>query len=290
MAGKQVDGSEVHRNKAVVEEAAKYLDLLQKGNVPRYTFGWGKEVDVRTGGMEPENLIVVAGGNKQGKTLAAVNTVYANLEAARRVLVVTTEISAKWYLYRVASRSLGISLARIRQGSLTSQEYSQVVHELSRFSTLTIGDHPHCRFKDIEKDVETNKPDIVVIDHFQRLDPEAHSEASGYKKISQLLKQLAVTYRIPVLVLSQTHLDDGWVKYENGHYEYDHTKMRTRWTNELHGEADKVLYLNNLGFSLQSKGVHIIYHSMRDYPSGGFTPLDIQEEVQYLGEPKGGPY
>lgn len=252
------------------------------------TFGWVPELDERIGGLEPENLVVVAGENKAGKTTHAVNTVFANASAGKQVLVVTTEVSAKWYLFRLVCRALGYSLGDIKRGVLDNKQSFEVFKQLERFRNfpIRVADFPHCTYEDIRREVESTNPDLVVVDHFQRLDPWNENIAQGYKTLAQNLKQLAVTHSVPIMVLSQVFLSEGWFEYRQGSFQYTIQLMRTKWTNELHGEADKVLYLHNLGSYMPAyKGVgHVILHSLRDYEAGGgYIPVHLDYNKQYVG-------
>lgn len=278
-------------NEALYQETRLYLSDLLKGERRAYSLGLGQDADSRSGGLEPEHLTVVAGQNKDGKTSLSVNTVYAALNADVNTLVITTEVSAKWYIYRLVSRITGVPLTKLRTGRLTTEETEDFKAGLEalRESPFHVADRPRCTLGMVREAIEEHCPAIAVVDHFQRLDPETSEIAVGYKRVAQGLKELAVSYKTAMLVLSQVVVADGWCSPVDGDFLYDITKMRTRWTNEIQGEADKLMFFHNIGRQMPvypNRG-HLIYHSMRDYPSEGYSPLYVDLETQYInGSPR----
>lgn len=273
---------------STIEDTADYVTRIFKGEEQGLTFGWGPSVDKYTMGLEPENLVIVGGENKAGKTTFAVNTVAANINAGKRVLVVTTEVTAKQYILRLVCRELGISLREIRGGTLTPEQQRAVFKEIYQIGNLhlKVEDLPHCTIEDIEAATERYKPELVVIDHLQRIDPQTDQYALGYKIISQRLKQLAVETEVPVMCLSQVRMGEDWFTLDDsGHFEYQLQKMRTSWTSEPLGEGDKILFLHNLGRYIPAYNgyANVVFHSLRDYESGGFARVEIDYNHQRIG-------
>lgn len=268
-------------------DAASYFEKLCRGEVEGRSFGWGREVDEITLGAHPEQLIVIGGENKAGKSTFAVNTLAANLNQGMRTLYVTTELTQKWIEYRLVCRKLGISMWQIRKARtrLTSEQKQDVFRYLAGLedAPLYILDSPYAPFAEVERVVQKWEPDMVIIDHFQRMDHEDDSIPVGYRRLAQRLKQMAVKYEVPVMVLSQVRLEPDWFSFDGSEFTYILQKMRTEWTNSLHGEADMVMYLHNLERSRlpQFRGtVNLIYHSMRDLPSEGYTPVEVELDKQ----------
>jgi len=280
------------------EDAVTHFASILDGTAKAYTLGWGEEVDQRIVGMEPENLIVLGGENKAGKTTFAINTTYHNIKAGHKVLYVTTEITGKWIAFRLVARKLGFSIRQIKEArtALTPEQQADIYQELARLSKteLVVMDKAHPTAFDIEDAVQSHRPDIVVVDHFQRLDPNNDAIPVGYREAVQRLKQMAVTQQIPVLLLSQVNFRDGWREVDaSGDIRYTIQLMGSKWSSELHGEADKVMYIDNVARALPGyAGVgHLIYHSVRDYEAEGYSILKLDysrlfvgSEEQYLQE------
>jgi len=272
------------------ERLLNYLEKAKNHDLNFLSFGWGKDIDDRTMGLEPENLVIVAGANKSGKTTMAVNTAAHNAENGAKTLVVTTEVTPQQYILRLVCREIGISLRDIREGNL-SQDQHDAAMERSRhyanLSTLRVIGRGHCTTSDVEFDIRNYGPELVIVDHLQRIDPETDNNALGYKHVSQKLKQLALEYEVPVMVLSQVTMNDDWVDVgDNGDYEYKMDSMSLRWSKEPLGEGDKILFLHNLERSnIRHKGLmNVIFHSLRDYESGGYKTVRVNYNHQKVYE------
>lgn len=266
---------------AHISEALDFLEKAQRGEHTAYSFGWGQRVDQTIVGLEREHLTVVGGSNKSGKSIHSLNTVYHNIRAGYKVLYVPTEMSAKNIIIRLGCRKLGILLRNTKvRGGLSPDEVYELNKEIMRLNKapLVVLDETYPTYELVERYVEKHSPEIVVIDHFQRMNPENDNTAMGYRDLAQRLKHLAVAYHVPVLVMSQVNYKEGWCeRLEDGTFQYTFQLMGTRWTNELHGEADKVLYLHNVGRDFPDlRGVgHVIYHSIRDYDADGYSAVRL---------------
>jgi KaiC/GvpD/RAD55 family RecA-like ATPase len=242
------------------------------------------------GGLEPEHLTVIAATNKAGKTTLVANSVFHCLQTGVKALVISTETTNKYMVYRVAARLRGMDLSRLRKREFSTEEYvllrdtvRSIADVAEEGSTLIIEDAAYPCIELIEDLVAMHSPDIVYVDHFQRLNPEHESAAQGYKRVAQVLKGTAVENVCAVVCMSQVGLTDGWATERDGVWEYDFTKMRTRWTNEIQGEADKLIFWHWLRGAYPNTG-HLIYHSLRDYPSDGYSELYIDMSKMYINE------
>lgn len=273
---------------SVATQAGRYLDRVASGKVKRLSFGLGKAVDDETGGLEDENLIIVAGETKAGKTVTAVNIAYANIKSGVRTLVITTEVSATSYILRLVTRDTAVPLSVMRV-PLGSGDRKAVDESLALFGQrpLYIADQPLCTLDDIGRSILEADPELVIIDHLQRIQYSGDNPALGFKNVALKLKNYSVKLGIPIVLLSQVTFGEGWCEtLSDGTVQYRAERMTTRWSKEPVMEADKVLVLHNRGqHSLAHRGqANLIVHSMRDYSSGGVLPLIIKPEAQWLGD------
>lgn len=278
-----------HSIHAVALEVTAFLERVYSGEKLQYSFGWGATVDAATYGLEPEQMIILAGDAKNGKTLSAVNTAYVNSKEGKRVLIVTTEMSRGSYLLRLVSRELGIPLARIRAGETDPQERVDIAQCIASIAgrPLFIVEHPLCTTEELTEAVAETMPELVIVDHLQRMQYSGDNPALGYKKIALAIKNLAVAWRIPFLVLSQVTFGEGWRTQDAaGKIMYDTSRMTTQWSRAPIAEADKVLVLDNVGMTRPDRrgDMNLVIHSMRDYPSGDVLPLKVVESAQFLGD------
>jgi replicative DNA helicase len=272
----------------VAQEASEYLDKIAKGEVRRLSLGLGNSVDRETYGAESENLIIIAGETKGGKTLTAINVVAANIGLGIRVLVVTTEVSAVSYMLRLVSRQTHIPLSRMRDGmDATERECVGRALDRNKRLPLFIADRPLCNLDEISEAVWETAPELVVVDHLQRIQYTGDNPALGYKNVALKLKNLAVTNRIPIVLLSQVTFGEGWCEQmSDGSLNYHIDRMTTRWSKEPVMEADKVLVLHNRGLYRKDLlgDANLVVHSMRDYPSGSVLPLKMNPAHQFIGD------
>lgn len=273
----------------VAGEALQFVNRVYAGEVHSLTLGLGKTVDNETFGLEPENLVIVAGETKGGKTLTAVNTVYHNLAAGRRALVITTEVGSVSYLLRLIARHTKIPLSKIRDQSLPEEGQRRVKDALSISQSwpLYIAERPLCTYDEIQRAAYETEPELIVVDHLQRLATTGDHYPLALKNIVLKVKTLAVALRLPILLLSQVTFGDGWCEQDSdGKLIYKTERISTRWSREPVMEADKVLILHNMGLHRPDRrgDANLIVHSMRDYPSGEVLPLKIRPEHQWLGD------
>ncbi len=243
-------------------------------------------------GLEQENLVILGGQNKAGKTTLAVNTVDEALVAGLRVLVVTTEISAVQYVLRLASKRERLSLRDIRANDLNPRQRMALDSALRgkiAHADLEILDKPNATVQEVIRHAQEHIPDILVIDHLQRLNLLNNNMALGIKEGCLELKNLAIRASIPILLLSQTQHGEGWYeKTDDDQIQYRLSNMSTRWGREPLGEGDKILFFHNLAREFPEEKyidrANLIVHSQRDYESGDIIPVRIHLAHQWVGD------
>jgi len=271
------------------QDALDFLTKVEAGEYPFWSLGLGPRVDQRMGGLEQGHFTVIAAPNKRGKTALVVNMVHAALmsEEKPKVLVFTTETTGLWFAMKVAGRHLGFDVSRLRRKNcdVTTEEFTKLRNAVSAVVDvgLIMEDVQLPPAHVVEDWIAEYNPDLVFLDHFQRMDGENESEVVGNKKLAQKLKGMAVNYNCCVVCMSQARKDPGWSVVRDGIWEYDLDKMRTAWTNEIQAEADKLVFWDWLKESHPNQG-HLIYHSLRDYPSDGYTELFVDMEKMYINE------
>lgn len=182
-----------------------------------------KDLDKKTGGLHPSDLIILAGRPGMGKTALATKIAYG---AARHLMIqkkeghekgsvaiFSLEMSAEQLATRLLSEESRVSGERIRRGEISQKEFDkfvQVSRELAELP-LHIDDTPaiplsamrtRCR-----RLMRTKGLNLVIVDYLQLMRPSlgvrADNRVLEISMITQGLKALAKELEIPVIALSQ---------------------------------------------------------------------------------------
>ena len=201
--------------KSVVVRAVERIDALfhQGSNITGLPTGL-TDLDNLTSGLQPADMVIVAGRPSMGKTSLVMNIAeHAALEVQKPVLVFSMEMPADSLAMRMMSSLGRIDQNRIRTGKLNDDDWSRVtstVHMLSE-ANLYIDDSPslspaelRARARRLVK--EQGPLGLSVIDYLQLMKVpgfRADNRAAEISEISRSLKALAKELNVPVIALSQ---------------------------------------------------------------------------------------
>lgn len=194
-----------------VREACKKIERRYetKGMIQGLPYGL-EDLDKKTSGMHPGELIIVAGRPSMGKSAFAGN-VLTNVCSlpGKAALLFTLEMSRDDITDRLIA-SFGVKYHRIRNGWLKEHDWSEVTRAASRLHEmrLFIDDTPGISLKDVRAKAKRQKQeglDLVVIDYLQlmRIANSKDNRVQGLGEITRGLKQLARELEIPIMLLSQ---------------------------------------------------------------------------------------
>lgn len=170
------------------------------------------ELDLKTAGLQPSDLVIVAGRPSMGKTAFALGIgLHAATHDHRRLAVFSLEMSRESLVKRMLCSDGRIDSARMRGGFLTEEDWPKLGRAAGRLSEagIYIDDtgsvsvmevRAKCRRLSAEAGL-----DLVIIDYLQlmRGSPNAQSREQEISEISRGLKSLAKELAIPVVALSQ---------------------------------------------------------------------------------------
>lgn len=173
-----------------------------------------QDLDNMTSGLQPSDLIIVAGRPSMGKTTLAMNMAEnAAIESKRPVLVFSMEMPADSLAMRMMSSLGRIDQHRVRTGKLTDEDWPRVtsaVHMLSE-APIFIDDTPalspgevRARARRLAK--EHGQIGLIVIDYLQLMKApgfKSDNRTGEISEISRSLKALAKELGTPVIALSQ---------------------------------------------------------------------------------------
>lgn len=189
-----------------IEVAAK-----NKGAVTGIPTGF-IDLDYRTAGMQPSDLVLIAARPSMGKTAFVLN-IASNVafKENKCVAIFSLEMSKEQLVNRMLALESRVDSQHIRTGLLSDQEWAQLVESADEIgkSSLIIDDTPgisiaelrsKCRKYKMEHDLS-----MIIIDYLQLMSGSGKSDSRQQEisDISRSLKALARELSVPVLALSQ---------------------------------------------------------------------------------------
>lgn len=183
-----------------------------KGNVTGIATGF-IDLDYRTAGMQPSDLILIAARPSMGKTAFVLNVAeYIAFKQHQTVAIFSLEMSKEQLVNRLFSMESKVDSQHLRTGNLTDDEWEKLIESAGVIgkSNLIIDDTPgisiselrsKCRKYKLEHNLE-----MIIIDYLQLMTGSGRSTDSRQQEISDIsrsLKALARELNIPVVALSQ---------------------------------------------------------------------------------------
>ena len=173
-----------------IESAAK-----NAGSVTGIPTGF-LDLDYRTAGLQPSDLILIAARPSMGKTAFVLNIAqHIAFRQNKSVAIFSLEMSKEQLVNRMFALESNVDAQVLRTGQLNDEEWSKLVE-----SAGVIGLRSKCRKLKMEHDLS-----IIMIDYLQLMSGSGRSESRQQEisDISRSLKGLARELNVPVIALSQ---------------------------------------------------------------------------------------
>ena len=200
--------------KQVVINALDKIEKASKtqGNVTGIATGF-LDLDYRTSGLQPSDLILVAARPSMGKTAFVLNIAqYVAFHNNLSTAIFSLEMSKEQLVNRLFSLESRVDAQVLRNGNLTDSDWEKLIESAGVIggSNLIIDDTPgisisqlrsKCRKYKLEHDLK-----LVIIDYLQLMSGSGRSSDSRQQEISDIsrsLKALARELNVPVVALSQ---------------------------------------------------------------------------------------
>ena len=170
------------------------------------------ELDHKTSGLQPSDLIILAARPSMGKTALAMNIARnAAVKNNTAVAVFSLEMSKEQLSMRMLSSEASIDSSRMRSGFITQEEWFRITDAAGRLSDapIYIDDTANLSAVEIRSKARRLKMNhdigLVVIDYLQLMKSRGRVERRELEisEISRSLKGLAKELNIPVMALSQ---------------------------------------------------------------------------------------
>lgn len=189
-----------------IETAAK-----NKGSVTGIPTGF-TDLDYRTAGMQPSDLVLIAARPSMGKTAFVLNIAQqVAFKQNRAVAIFSLEMSKEQLVNRMFSLESSVDAQKLRTGQLNDQEWERLIESAGIIgrSNLIIDDTPGISISELRSKCRKFKLEhnlsMIIIDYLQLMTGSGRSDSRQQEisDISRSLKAVARELSVPVLALSQ---------------------------------------------------------------------------------------
>jgi replicative DNA helicase len=166
-----------------------------------------------TSGMQPGDLVVVAGRPSMGKTSLALNIgEHVALAAGLPVVVFSMEMGASQLALRLIGSVGRLDQHKLRTGRLAADDWEKLTAALGRLNEapILIDETPALNAIEVRSRARRlmrtyGKLGLVIVDYLQLMQATASGEnrATEISEISRSMKSLAKELKVPVMALSQ---------------------------------------------------------------------------------------
>ena len=191
-----------------IEKASK-----SKGTVTGIPTGF-IDLDYKTSGLQPSDLILVAARPSMGKTAFVLNIAqYMAFRKDVTVAIFSLEMSKEQLINRMFSLESSVDAQKLRTGQLNDQEWERLIESAGVIgkSKLMIDDTPGISIAELRSKCRRMKQEnglsMIIIDYLQLMSGSggrsSDSRQQEISDISRSLKEIARELQVPVLALSQ---------------------------------------------------------------------------------------
>ncbi len=182
------------------------------------------DLDKMTSGLQPGDLVIVAGRPSMGKTAFAINMAeHVALESKKAVAIFSMEMGGAQLAMRMLGSVGKLNQHHLRTGQLEDDDWPRLTYALGRLNDAAIFIDETAALNSLELrsrarrlhrqniknsgDGETGGLGLIVIDYLQLMSSPSNkaseNRATEISEISRSLKALAKELRVPVVALSQ---------------------------------------------------------------------------------------
>ncbi|MBX9712028.1 MAG: replicative DNA helicase [Xanthobacteraceae bacterium] len=207
-----------------IDMAAKAFE--RDGNLSGLASGL-RDMDIKMGGLQPSDLIILAGRPAMGKTALATNIAYnvarnwrGEVQADGQMKSInggivgffSLEMSAEQLATRILAERTGISSSSIRRGGITENDFDKIRDHAIEMQNLQFhvddtGGLSIAQLSARARRLKRQKGlDLLIIDYIQLLSGSGRRSDNRVQEITEIttsLKALAKELNIPIIALSQ---------------------------------------------------------------------------------------
>lgn len=266
-----------------IEKASK-----NKGNVTGIATGF-IDLDYRTAGMQPSDLILIAARPSMGKTAFVLNIAqYVAFRSNQTVAIFSLEMSKEQLVNRMFSLESRVDAQHLRTGNLSDAEWEKLIESAGVIgkSGLIIDDTPGISISELRSKCRKFKLEhnlqMIIIDYLQLMSGSGKGSDSRQQEVSDIsrsLKALARELSVPVIALSQLS--------RAVEQRPDHRPMLSdlRESGAIEQDADMVMFIYRDDYynkDTEKKGIaEIIIAKQRNGPIGTVELVWLPEYTKF---------
>ena len=275
----------------LLKEVVKRIEVLYNQENPSDVTGIAtgfRDLDQKTSGFQPGDLIIVAGRPSMGKTAFSLNVAeHVALELKKPVAVFSMEMGGAQLAMRMLGSVGGLDQHKIRTGRLLDEDWSKLTHALGKLNDAPLFIDESAALNALELRARARRLHrqhsdlgLIVVDYLQLMSASSQGEnrATEISEISRSLKALAKELQVPVVALSQ--LNRSLEQRPNPHKRPVMSDLRE--SGAIEQDADLILFIYRdevYNPETQDKGVaEIIIGKQRNGPIG---KIDLTFLAQY---------
>jgi replicative DNA helicase len=212
ITGKQIKPS-FFDLKTILKESLRTIERLseRKEFVTGVPTGF-VEIDRLTAGLQPSDLVIVAGRPSMGKTAFCLNIAqYAAIEAEIPVAIFSLEMSKEQIALRMICSEGRVDAHRLRRGFLEKEDWQKLIRAIDLLSQapIFIDDTPALTVLEMRAKARRLKAEhnlgLLIVDYLQLMRGRGgrDNREQEISDISRSLKALAKELNLPIVALSQ---------------------------------------------------------------------------------------
>jgi replicative DNA helicase len=199
----------------IIKESFGSVDaLLQRGRRITGLETHYEDLDEKTSGFQPSDLIIIAARPSMGKTAFAMNIAEnAAVNDQKVVAVFSLEMSKEALLQRMLCSVARVDSHKFRTGSLWKEDEAKVLHAMEQLAVapIFIDDTPGISLSEMRAKARRllqsqGKLDLILVDYLQLMSGGGRRYENRTQEVSAIsrgLKALAKELNVPVVALSQ---------------------------------------------------------------------------------------
>ena len=200
--------------KQVVLNALEKIEAASKnaGNVTGIATGF-VDLDYKTAGLQPSDLILVAARPSMGKTAFVLNIAqHVAFKLNKSVAIFSLEMSKEQLVNRLFALEAQVDAQSLRTGNLKEADWEKLIESAGTIgrSNLIIDDTSGISITELRSKCRKFKLehglDLIIIDYLQLMSgssAKSESRQNEVAEISRALKGVARELNVPVIALSQ---------------------------------------------------------------------------------------